>query len=65
MKTLFKIIGKIIAIASAVYAVLFVVFYFDLDGKFLYHVFEPMMVKRFDAMQRKDIMNTPYTMKVE
>jgi len=65
MKTLFKIIGKLIAIAAAVYAVLFAVFYFDLDGKFLYHVFEPMMVKRFDAMPRKDIMNTPYTMKVE
>ena len=64
MKVL-KVIGKIAAILSAVYAVLFAVFYFDLDGKFFYYVFEPMMVKHFDQMKHKDIMDTPYAQDVK
>ena len=60
-----KVIGKLAAVLGAVYAVLFAVFYFDLDGKFMYYVFEPMMVKHFDKMKHKDIMDTPYGMKTE
>ena len=58
-----KIIGKILKIFVIVYAALFAVFYFDLDGKFLYYIFEPMMVKRFDKMDRQDNTKMPYGMK--
>lgn len=58
-----KIIGKILKIFVIVYAALFAVFYFDLDGKFLYYIFEPMMVKRFDKMDRQDNTKMPYDMK--
>ena len=37
MRKLFKILGKIAGILTAVYAALFAVFYFDLDGKLLYY----------------------------
>jgi len=57
---IFKILGKIVAIAAAVYAVLFAVFYFDLDGKLLYYVWGPNAVKYYDNMKHKDIMDTPY-----
>jgi len=60
MKCIFKILGKILGIFALLYAALFAVFYFDLDGKFLYYVWEPMMVKRFDKMERKDMTQTPY-----
>ena len=39
---------------------LFVVFFFDLDGKLLYNVVEPFMKKHFDNMERKDVLQTPY-----
>lgn len=58
-----KIIGKIIKILAIVYAALFAVFYFDLDGKFLYYIWEPMMIKRFDNMKRPDNTMTPYEAK--
>ena len=58
-----KVIGRIIKILAVIYGVLFAVFYFDLDGKFLYYIFEPLMVKRFDKMERKDNTQTPYEMK--
>ena len=63
MKTAFKVIGKIFAVLAAVYGILFAVFYFDLDGKFMYYIWEPMMVKRFDNMKRADNMGTPYEAK--
>ena len=64
MKAL-KILGKLAAVFAAVYAVLFAVFYFDLDGKFLYYVYEPLMIKHFDKMKHKDITDIPYGMKAE
>ena len=57
---MFKAIKKIIGILAAVYAALFAVFYFDLDGKLLYYVVEPFMIKRFDNMERRDPMSVPY-----
>ena len=57
---MFKAIKKIIGILAAVYGVLFAVFYFDLDGKLLYYVVEPFMIKRFDNMERRDPMSVPY-----
>ncbi len=57
-----KVFWKIIKIASIVYAALFVVFFFDLDGKFLYYVWEPWAVKRYDRMKHRDLTDNPYFM---
>ena len=59
-----KLIKKILKIFSAVYAVLFAVFYFDLDGKLLYYVYEPLMCKHYDNIEgRRNIVEMPYDMK--
>ncbi len=58
-----KLIFKIAAIAAAIYGLLFVVFYLDLDGKFMYYIWEPFACRHFDRMQRKDNTMTPYQMK--
>ena len=63
MKTIGKFFFKLIRLAVIVYGILFAVFYFDLDGKFLYYIWEPFMIKRFDNMKRADTIATPYTMK--
>ena len=60
MKSLFKFIKKLLGIAAVIYGILFAVFYWDLDGKFLYYVWEPMMVKRYDNMKRRDSTEIPY-----
>lgn len=60
MIKLFKLLAKIVGALAAVYAGLFAVFYFDLDGKLLYYVVEPFMAKRFDKMERRDPMSVPY-----
>ena len=41
-------------------ALLFVVFFFDLDGKFLFYVYEPFMKKHYDEMPRRDMTTMPY-----
>ncbi len=56
-----KFLGKLLLIAGIGYVVLFLVFYFDLDGKFLYYFWEPNAVARYDKMKRKDNTLTPYT----
>lgn len=58
-----KILKKILGIGILAYLVLFLVFFFDLDGKLLYYVVEPFMINRFDNMKRKDATTTPYDMK--
>ena len=55
-KILFGVLGG----AAALYAGLFAVFYFDLDGKFLYHVVEPFLCKHYDKIERRDITKIPY-----
>ena len=55
-----KIILKITAAAAAIYALLFAVFYLDLDGKFIYYVWEPLMCRHYDRIKRKDNTQTPY-----
>lgn len=57
-----RVIGKIIGIAAVAYAALFAIFYFDLDGKLLYYVWEPYARKRFDSMKHKDATKMPYAM---
>ena len=58
-----KVFGKVFALLAAVYAVLFSVFFFDLDGKLLYYVVEPFLVKHYDKMERKNPLDMPYDMK--
>ena len=62
MKKLFSILGKVLGILLSVYALLFAVFFFDLDGKLLYNVVEPLLVKHYDKMPRKDMTKVAYKM---
>ncbi len=55
-----RFIGKTVGTLVAVYAGLFCVFYFDLDGKLLYYVVEPFMKNHFDNMERRDPHTVPY-----
>lgn len=59
-----KLIFKIVRVFAIVYAALFAVFYFDLDGKLLYYVYEPLMCKHYDNIEgRRNIVDIPYDMK--
>ena len=56
-----KLIGKIIGIVLLLNIALFAVFFFDLDGKFFFNIFEPCMKKHYDNMERKDVLkDSPY-----
>ena len=57
-----KLFGKLIGIALLANVALFVVFFFDLDGKFLFHVFEPFVKNHYDNMPRRDMTQMPYDM---
>lgn len=63
MNKLAKIFIKLFSICAAIYGALFAIFYFDLDGKFLFYIWEPMMVKHYDNMKRKDTTQMPYLVK--
>ena len=58
-----KVILKLISFAAAIYALLFAVFFFDLDGKLLFYVWEPLVCRHYDRMKRRDNTQTPYDMK--
>ena len=60
MRKLWKIIGKIVAVLGAVYALRFAVFFFDLDGKLLYYVVEPFLKNHYDKMPRRDVTKQEY-----
>ena len=55
-KFLFKLLGIVLLLNAG----LFVVFFFDLDGKFLFRVVEPFLKRHYDNMDRKDVLRTPY-----
>ena len=57
-----KFLLKLLAIFAAANAAIFVIFFFDLDGKLLFNVVEPFLKKRYDNMPRKDVLQTPYDM---
>ena len=59
-KTLLKLLLKLLGICFAAIAVLFVIFFFDLDGKFLFRVVEPFLKKHYDDMERKDTLKDLY-----
>ena len=60
MNKLCKKFMKILAIFVLANAALFVVFFFDLDGKLMFNVVEPFLKKHYDNMDRKDVLKTPY-----
>ena len=41
---------------------LFLVFFFDLDGKLLFNVVEPLLKKHYDNMDREDTLKASYDM---
>lgn len=57
-----KFIKKTAGLLGLLYAGLFAVFYFDLDGKLLYYVVEPFMKNHYDNMERRDPHSVPYSM---
>ena len=57
-----KFFLKLIGILFALNALLFVVFFFDLDGKLLFNVVEPFLKNHYDNMERKDVVKEAYDM---
>ena len=53
---------KLLGVALVANVALFVVFFFDLDGKLLFNVVEPVLKKHYDEMERKDTLQMPYEM---
>ena len=60
IKKLFKILMKVGIVGLLAYIVLFIVFYFDLDGKLLYYVVEPFLCKHYDSIERRNPFDVPY-----
>ena len=57
-----KFLLKLFGILFAANALLFVVFFFDLDGKLLFKVVEPFLKNHYDTMDREDPLKKPYEM---
>ena len=57
-----KFFLKLLGIFVLLNGLLFVVFFFDLDGKLLFNVVEPFLKKHYDDMPRKDVLKEPYDM---
>lgn len=55
-----KLLKKLLRLGIGVYALLFAVFYFDLDGKLLFYVVEPGLCRHYDNMPRRDVLKTEY-----
>ena len=60
MKSFMKTLKMLFFLCSGLYIVLFVVFFFDLDGKALFHFVEPFLVSHYDRMKRKDPLEQIY-----
>ena len=57
-----KFLLKLLGVGLLLNVGLFCVFFFDLDGKFLFNVVEPFLKNHYDNMERKDILKAPYEM---
>ena len=60
MKKLKKFLLKFCLIFVLLNVGIFVIFFFDLDGKLLFNVVEPFLKKHYDNMERKDALQEPY-----
>ena len=55
-----KFFLKFLGVFFAANVLLFVVFFFDLDGKLMFNVVEPFLKNHYDNMERKDTLKAPY-----
>ena len=62
MKKVLKILSKVLLIGLGIYAALFAVFFFDLDGRALFYGVEPFLNKHYDRMERRDPLKMTYDM---
>ena len=62
MKKLKKALLKFCLIFVLLNVGLFVIFFFDLDGKLLFNVVEPFLKKHYDNMERRDTLSEAYDM---
>ena len=60
MKKLKKFLLKFCLIFVLLNVGIFVIFFFDLDGKLLFNVVEPFLKKRYDNMERRDTLAEAY-----
>ena len=60
MKKLKKALLKLCLIFVLLNVGIFVIFFFDLDGKLLFNVVEPFLKKHYDNMERRDTLQEPY-----
>lgn len=61
MKKIKKHFFRLLIFAGIMYVLLFIVFWFDLDGKLLFHKVEPMLKKYYDGMERRDPLERIYS----
>ena len=59
-KKLARFFLKLLGVFVAANIAIFVIFFFDLDGKLLYNVVEPFLKKHYDNMERKDVLKEAY-----
>lgn len=57
-----KFFLKLLGVFVLLNGLLFMVFFFDLDGKLLFNVVEPFLKKHYDNMERKDVLQQAYDM---
>ena len=62
MNKLCKKLMKLLGVLFLANAALFVVFFFDLDGKLMFNVVEPFLKKHYDNMPRRDRLQEAYDM---
>lgn len=55
-----RFLSKVLKISLGVYFALFVVFFFDLDGKLIKYLVEPIFLKHYDDMPRRDVTKDEY-----
>ena len=55
-----KFLRKFLHIGLLANVLLFIVFFFDLDGKLLFNVVEPFLKDHYDNMERKDTLKAKY-----
>ena len=55
-----KFLLKLLRLFILANIAIFVIFFFDLDGKLMFNVVEPFLKKHYENMERKDVLNTPY-----
>ena len=53
---------KLLGVALVANVALFIVFFFDLDGKALFYGVEPFLNKHYDRMERRDPLKMTYDM---